>query len=135
MSHFLITVYIKDEDRTLEPEDVIDSIVSQYGEFQDSRNEYTSPSRAPRFDYFTLAHKTRGYSAEYLTKVRKGKATPFGIVAPEIGWFDRYDHANFDYQAAHQDEDLKRDFEEKIEDFHKALVKQGYHPIPVDFHN
>ena len=141
MTHYLLNVYIKDEDTTLEPEEVLDTILSQYGEYTGIPvNDYTAPNREPRFDYYTLAHRSRGYSSEYLNKIRTGEKVPFGIVAPEIGWFDKYDFCNHDYFGKYRElnernSQLAYEFEEKILEFHQALVANGYHPIPVDFHN
>ena len=143
--HYLISVYL--DENTLESyhayrdaHDALDHILGQYGRNEDYNHEYASPSHSPRFDYYQKVEQCRRYDVDFVEEVRAGEKVAFGIVAPEIGWFDKYDFCDHDYFGKYRElnepnSQLLYEFEEKVLEFHQTLVANGYTPVVLDVHN
>ena len=143
--HYLISVYLDDETletyhATSDAWDALDHILGQYGQNSDYDREYASPETSPRFDYYQKVEQSGRYNDDFVQEVRAGEKVAFGIVAPEIGWFDKYDFCDHDYFGKYRElnepnSQLLYEFEEKVLEFHQTLVANGYTPVVLDFHN
>ena len=143
--HYLISVYLDDEtlesyNTSTDASDALDHILGQYGYRSGFSYEYASPETSPRFDYYQKAEHSRRCDHDYMDAIRAGEKVAFGIVAPEIGWFDKYDFCDHDYFGKYRElnepnSQLLYEFEEKVLEFHQTLVANGYTPVVLDFHN
>ena len=140
MTHYLVAVFIE-EDKLDDYQTEVARLLEPYREARIDNLGGSAP-RA-KWDYWQFASEGQHLidAADYVHGIVEGEYAPFGIVAPEIGWWDRYDEMGgmpeeFDQEwwQAINSESVKQAWTIKYLEMASALRSRGYVPIVVDAH-